>query len=561
MNVFEDLLDELKEEHLIEETSADRILRKTPPVSDNSELINLDLIDGPDTISFEEESATLDILSQNEIFESEKFLDELGSNAPLAEHSEPETEIQLDLINPPPAPQKQKAAPKRKLTEFEKFRKNAMEEVSSLQMVDNIFTSVEREQMKVLAKPFDDLPVKQVLHSLLQLEGEIAIEQQKHAEAELRRETGAWKAALDRRDESISVENLRYCCENSRPPLSPPALLALAKYYRNKQFSESIRNKFDLVITRLFSSDIDDNKRELVFTRDELIEHLAELYAEWGSPPPSDPENEEIVARSVSRLQELAREVYSTNSFDELIESQYFTRVRALKRSTADNFFAPEFAATSIICNVEVGNRYLDLLRFGQERSFAETIEDKYSFLFDQSISETTKSVEIVEILKALKENSKHPAPAKKTQKVQNAAKSSVSSKARRRESVSSKFQWLYGINKGILAMTVISVLLTAGLYVWVEFLDSPRKASANVITVDLEKSPLKKFVESAKVSNETLFAITTEEFAKLPREEKENVITKLLADGAQKGYRKVHVLDQNSMTIGSGSENGIELR
>ena len=41
----------------------------------------------------------------------------------------------------------------------EYFRKRAIDEVAGLQMVDHVLSGVEREQMKLIPKPFDDIPV------------------------------------------------------------------------------------------------------------------------------------------------------------------------------------------------------------------------------------------------------------------------------------------------------------------------------------------------------------------------------------------------------------------
>ena len=291
MNVFEDLLEELKEEHLLEQTVE---------TTDGEKLLGQAI-----TPSNDKNTNNGDSLTNEEILEAEQFLRQLEEDESQNEASgenllgmDSPTQVLLDPINSSPVyNEPQNLNPKQKLTDFEFFRKRAMDEVSGLQMVDNIFSSVEREQMKIVPKPFDDLPVKKVLHSFLQVPNSVSSNEQAEAEFELRQGTENWYSALAARDQQISVENLRYCCETTRPPLSPPALLALAKFYRNAPFSESGRNKFDLLITRLFSTDIEHSKRELVFSHEELTGHLSELYAEWESIAfyPTDEKDEGIV--------------------------------------------------------------------------------------------------------------------------------------------------------------------------------------------------------------------------------------------------------------------------
>ncbi len=559
MNVFEDLLDELKEEHLLEQTvepiDAPELLEIS--VSEDGKPLKAQVIKNDNS------------LTDEEIQEAERFLRQLEaenrnetSEENLLEIDSP-TQIPLDSINPPPVfNEPQNLNPKQNLTEFEFFRKRAMEEVSALQMVDNIFSSVEREQMRIIPKPFDDLPVKKVLHSFLQVPNNVNLNEHAEAEFELRQGTESWYSALAERDEQISVENLRYCCETTRPPLSSPALLALAKFYRNAPFSESGRNKFDLLITRLFSRDIEHSKRELVFSHEELTGHLSELYAEWESLAfyPTDEKDEEIVV-AVLKFEDFISEANRADSFDDLIKSEFFNRVRAFKRTTGENFYAPQVAAMSIICNVKIGNSYVDLLEIEKEKTFEEAIEEKYGFIFDQSISEATnKSLQLTELLKQQKEKTKI-FDLENIKRRQNGKQKTQNGKSKQKNAKTTAVQWLQGTNKGILAATVLTLILSFALYFWVEVLATPPKVSADVQQINLENTEFKEFIESARISNETLFAIGAPVWETLPIEKKEEILGKLLVDGKTKNYKKVHLVNKKGLTIGSATQNKIELK
>lgn len=551
MNLFEDILIELEEENLLENPLVGYSVEKKK-------------ISEPLKAEIKEKD---DILAHDEILETEKFLKHLESEEQenMLEIESP-TQVRIDSINPPPIHnESQNPSQKRKLSEFELFRKRAMEEVSALQMVDNIFSSVEREQMKIVPKPFYDLPVKQILHSFLQLQGDVRLAEHAKMEFELRQEMGNWHSALADRDLKISVSNLRYCCETTRPPLSPPALLALAKFYRNAPFSEDCRNKFDLIITRLFTRDVENSKRELVFSHEELTQHLGELYAEWESIAfyPTDEKNEEILV-TVFNLEDFIKEAGKAENFDDLIKTEFFNRVRAFKRSTGENFFAPPIAAISIICNVKIGNRYIDLLQIERETTFEEAIEEKYGFIFDQSISEATnKSLQLAELLKQRKQtpHNKKVFDLEDIKRQQNEKYKPKTEKNDKQTSKSSVFQMLAGVNKWILALTVLSVFLSVGIYFWVEVLSAPPKLSVEVKEVNLENTEFKDFIGKARMTNETLFAITTPAWVTLQLEKKEEILTKLLADGSKKGYKKVQLLDENGLTTGSATQNKIEVK
>src|SRR5688500_16175264 len=119
MSLFEELIDELKEENLLEETvlSASRTAAVAPA---------------------REAEASNDL---------EPALESVGSLDPGADEDFPH----------PPA------------NEREAHRRRAMDEVTSLQMVEHVLSGIEREHMKMSPQTFDDLDVKKALHKYLQV--------------------------------------------------------------------------------------------------------------------------------------------------------------------------------------------------------------------------------------------------------------------------------------------------------------------------------------------------------------------------------------------------------
>src|SRR5688572_17916894 len=204
MNVFEDLIEELKDEKLLEETVIGR------------NAVSAGMPARPATIQFGSAAQRADIVDRS-----------------MTEAAEKVEESAIDRI--------------------EARKKRVMEEVSSLQMVEHVLSGIEREQIKKAPEAFDDLSVKKALHRFLQVSGDPDSEEFASAEFALMQEIEDWFSALAARDSGLSVANVRRFCENSRPVLSSQALIALARFYRNSPFSEPVRGKFDFVITRLFS--------------------------------------------------------------------------------------------------------------------------------------------------------------------------------------------------------------------------------------------------------------------------------------------------------------------
>ena len=69
------------------------------------------------------------------------------------------------------------------------LRKRAMEEVSSMQMVEHVLSGVEREYMRLVPVPFDDLDTKKALHKFLQTVDDPQSTDCSEAEYELLQET------------------------------------------------------------------------------------------------------------------------------------------------------------------------------------------------------------------------------------------------------------------------------------------------------------------------------------------------------------------------------------
>lgn len=358
MNIFEDLIEELKEENLIEQT----VIEKSHAEVDFKTFSG-------DVVKTEDSAAQqLPKLSKDETPQSSKnplptVVDVSADQAAFAEET-----------MPPP------------IDEAEFFRQRAMEEVAFLQTVELVFGGIEREQIKIVPKAYDDLEVKKILHSFLQISP--AEQPQEHAAAQFQlvQETENLHSSLAARDKHIMTAHLRRYCETSRPLLGSRALIALARFYRNSTYSEQVRSKFDLVLTRLFSKEAGSD-RQMVFSRDELAAHIRELYAEWSSVPMyATEENDAQIAQTARQFDDFIREADEAQTFDQLINSNFYNRLRLFKESTNEDFYAPSVAAVGIEANIRVGNRYVELLNKEKESGSVGALEDKYGLAHDSTL-------------------------------------------------------------------------------------------------------------------------------------------------------------------------------
>jgi hypothetical protein len=563
MNIFQNLVEELKDENLLEKTVIETSLHEAASENPTEELAVLTLQSGVDESSNDTTQSKLeqdDELLSDELFEVGQTTapeDDIDETAVSTQENEFALN-QPDLPLPPPS-------------QAEFYRKRAIDEVSGLQMVEHVLSGVEREQMKILPKNYDDLEVKKALHRFLQVAGESDSPEHAQVEFQLMQETESWYSALSRRDKHISVAHLRRYCETTRPVLSSQALTSLARFYRNSPFSEQVRSKFDLILTRLFTKDVGDEKRMMTFKREKLIEHIGSLYADWASIPlysASDDDSEVLIM--TLKFEDFMTEADSSDSFDELIKNDFFNRLRVFKKSTNENFFSPLVAATAIECNVRVGNRFVDLLQQEKERLNDNVLEDKYGFLHDQAISEATgKTLQLIELLnkKEVKEPVLAAAPPpvkpttaepKKTETKEPTHKSASSSsfsspiKSSRRSK-----KELFRVNKWLLAATVLSIVLSVGIYFWANQNEVTPRPS--VTKVNLENSFLKEYLKEAKINGNTFLGSVQPSWKGLDKQKKEEVLKKLYDVGGEKGYAKVHLLFEDGTTAGFAVEHKLE--
>ena len=389
MNVFEDLIVELKEANLLEKTVMDV---GSQPGDTDVELYETAVAEGLETAEPQTEPEAQNTPEQI------SFADDYLKTMELAEEQIDELEVihTPDRIAFP--------VPKKPAHDRQFFQKRAVDEVASLQVVEHVLTGVEREHLKTVPKAYDDLNAKKALHAFVQVSENVNSEEHAQVEFLLMQETESWCLALAERDRNISVAHIRRYCENSRPALSSQAMLALARFYRNLPYSESVRGKFDFVMTRLFSKSADGERRRLLFGRDEMLEHLTKLYSDWSSIPlyAADDDDSNILLTALS-FEELAVEAESAETFDELIKSDFFGRQRLFKESISELFFAPIVTVGAIECNIRIGNVYVDLIDRERQKSDVASIESKYGDLYDQTISDAAgRTLDLVDLLRAV---------------------------------------------------------------------------------------------------------------------------------------------------------------
>jgi hypothetical protein len=508
MNVFEDLIEELKEENLLE-----------------------------DTIFELNERSDEDYFSQ-QLYAAEGVADETAAH-------DLETNDELALAG------QENDEPVVDKAEF--YRKLAIDEVTALQMVGQVFSGVEREQMKAVTEAYDDLEAKKALHRFLQVSGDPESDEHLEAKKDLMGETQEWNSALASRDENITVANLRRFCENSRPVLSSQAMLALARFYRNAAYSELARSKFDYIMTRLFSREADGEQRRLLFGRMEMVGHIHTLYANWSSLSVySSDEYTQIVRDQVAMFSGCATQAEAAETLDDLLNSEVFEISRRSKENMADMFYVPEITAAAIDCNLRIGNKFVTAVQAERDRTEVEALEEKYGDTYDDLITDASgRTIQLIEILRAAPEPEEPIEHHEAEPTVQTFERAPVAEE---------KSSGLFSVNKWLLAATILISVLSVGVYFAVNSYEDTQKVKSVAADVSVAGTPIDTYVTTARKTKDTLYCVTNAAFENLDEAGQKRVLTDAVGVAETKGATKVHFVNALGRTVAYASPDKVQV-
>ncbi len=574
MNVFEDLVVELKEENLLENTVMDMRAasdQQDLPFNPPSAFEDASLHDPPEELDRSVDEAENAVAAEGSE-DTEAPVETVVAEEPLDQDSpeesvaEPPSEAQFEgndatfVSHETPA-------------DREFFKKRAVSEMSSLKMVEAVISAVEREHLKVVPNSYDDFEAKKALHFYLQVAEKESSDDCKQAEFNLLHQTELWCSALAARDAKITVANLRRFCETCQPALSSQAMLAIARFYRNLPYSENVRGKFDFVVTRLFSRPMGNETRKLLFSRNEMLGHIKTLYADWSSVPLYNAGGDESqsVLTTLS-FEELAAEAESTPSFDGLIKSDFFGRLRMFKESIAELFFAPTVTAAAVEANVRIGNIYVKLIENERRKMDSASIHQRFGDIDDHVVSDAVaRTLELVNILRELSKvpvvDPEYVEGESTSVDVPESVAAGKKDTVGQAEPPENKVPFIerlkenaFSINRYFLIGGLVLIALSAGLYVWATYYAEPQVSTAGVKTLSFQGTDLGENVKVAKLSGETLYIVGQPSLDGMPKEKLTELLQKFYQAGKEKGWLNVNLMNSEGRTIGFASQTRMDV-
>jgi hypothetical protein len=563
MNVFQDLVEELREENLLERTvieSEDGLISST----DRSETFDHDSLEQiPSDSSFvaaEPEVSTN--VEQNDDGAAADHIDGLERNSDAAMP----VKATPSILKPPVEVKKDK--------EF--FKKRATAEVSSLQMVDHVLAGIEREYLKAIPKPFDDFNVKKTLNIFLRSSENVDSEKYLAAEFDLLQETESWCTALAERDKVIRVASLRQFVDNSKPALSSQAMLALGRFYRNLPYTEDVRAKFDFIVTRLFSKSIGMDRRACLFNRNEMLGHINTLYDEWASVSlyAADEDDESKLLLTALSFADLAEEAENAATFDQLLKNEFFERLRMFKESISELFYAPNVTAAAIEANIRIGNAYVSLIEREKDKMDAESIETKYADHDHDAVSEAAaRTLHLVDLLKSSKPAATVPGSEPKSEVSEGDVRKhdvpAIENRAPTTEPkpkmamppfVSNLLENAFAVNKWLVILSTLLIAGAIGIYIWGNYVVRDEVSSAGVTPVSFQNNVLAEHIKVAKLSGENLYLQMNLTWDVLPKEKRQEYLQRMMQEGPGMGFKQVSLINSEGKYAGYASASRLDV-
>lgn len=526
MTVFEDLIVELKEENLLEETV----------ISINSQA---------DAAAFGSEEHDF-----AELIDTDDSFDEPKRPAPAVNGSRPPADASAS--------------------------DSAIEDIAIYQTVEHILTGIERSTLGKEYRGFDELNVKKALHAFQQASADPSTIDFLEATGELRSQVFTWQMSLAERDALIPVSAMRRYCESCQPALSAQALFALARFHRGLPFSEAARGKYEFIVTRLFSRQADGNRRAAICSREEMLSHLRSRFSDSSESYSHLYAGSVDIVPFVAGFDELGEEAKRCATFDDLVAIDYFGRLNLFKESTGEHFFVSEVTASVILCNIKILNRLSNMVEDERRSGSLQGLINRHAAVLDEPMSNATGRTTTLALLAHEEhvevdeddeehEESVPPPPSVNRfdrelldrRKEPTPKPSSVVKNDKGRTGVLAGFA---SANRWLLLMTVATVILSVGLYIWANYYTETTVASANVQVVDVANSEFKDFLKEGRISTDTFYAITQPSWDALTRENQEQAVEKIYRTYSPKGCKRVSLINNKGQAVAFASEGKVNV-
>lgn len=116
------------------------------------------------------------------------------------------------------------------------------------------------------------------------------------------------------------------------------------------------------------------------------------------------------------------------------------------------------------------------------------------------------------------------------------------------------------GVNKWLLAATVLTAVISIGIYFWSSAERPERSGVQEATTIELPAGNLQTHIRFARRSDETLYGIAQPTWIGLSAAEQREMLSEALAFAHSIGLKRVNILNEKGRTIGYATKDKIEV-
>ncbi len=236
------------------------------------------------------------------------------------------------------------------------------EEIKSWHTVESLFAAVERQLLKTSSLAFDIKQIKPYLQEMEKAQN-YSVKAFSEVEFLLKRKINNWRYLLAERDKNIETYHLRRFCESLETPLDTKFFAALTRFYRSLPHSTTVQSKYDFAVTRLYSFAENKTKRQMRLKREEISCDLHKLFNRWDGETSLVTQEISIeIDQEVEKINNFIGEVRHLETFEEIVKSNLFDRLRICKHGLGERFYETPITAAAVECNIVIGNVFAELL-------------------------------------------------------------------------------------------------------------------------------------------------------------------------------------------------------
>lgn len=429
----------------------------------------------------------------------------------------------------------------------------AEENFAGIKTIEGIFDDLVADPSKSDASNAFAGDARNALDTILEFNGDAADVRVLKARVELAQALAGWQNELQQRDSGIEVSRLRLYCENALPPLGATSLIALSGLYRMAALTNEVRDKFDFLMTRLFSFEPDEVKRELRFGRSETIDQIKKLYRKWDVRDFDSADREKII-EAVEKFAHFGARADAAPTFADLFRTDLPASIREYKKSLGETFFEPEVLASVLDCNVRIGNRFVEIAAVEKQAYGPDAVRAKYGDAYDHVATES--AVRTLRLAELLESGDLMPEQGAIPIEIKADPVYAVQPIAHR----GSRSGILRGVNKLLLAGTIFAVIAGAAAFFLIDIDTGTGAGTAEAKPADLGTSSLAKYLSNARTTESTLYLSAKPEWDGLTPEEKKKLLNSAFEEARKRSMRNVHILGKGGTRIAFASNYRQEL-